>query len=86
MECRLDVVLRPTSLVRLAPVSQHNRSHGYFSVTFSSRLLLLHKQQSTTAFCILVNIGIGHVGGAGGDDAGGGSVGGGGGGGGGGST
>ena len=65
VECRLDLVLRPSSLVMLAPVTQHNRSHGYFSVTFSSRLLPLHQQQSTTAFCILVNIGMGQGSGAG---------------------
>ena len=58
-ECRQDLVLRPTSLVRLAPISQHNDSHGYFSITISSHLLLQHQQQATTAFCILLNIGIG---------------------------
>ena len=68
-ECSPDLVVRPSSLVRRAPVLQHNLSHGYFSINFNPNLLL-QKQQSTAAFCILVNIGSGN-GGSGGDNGGG---------------
>ena len=59
-QCREDVVLRPTSLVRRAPLLQHNQSHGYFAITFTSGRLLHQHQQSPSAFCVLINIGIGH--------------------------